>query len=193
MTTAPKPALKAPKCLFVQAANFTDGRDGVKPRLIVLHTMEAPETHTRAEQVAAWFAGKTAPDASVHYCVDDNSIVQTLAEHDTAWAVGNYRMNRLSINIEMAGYAGQDRPEWADEYSLKMMRRVARLVVAIAGRHKIPLTKISARDIADGRAGLCGHRDITKAMQTPGGHTDPGPDFPWADFMQLILIEKGSK
>ena len=189
MSPAPKPTPYP----FVQARNYTSGRNGIKPRLIVLHTMEAPETHTRAEQVAAWFAGETAPDASVHYCADDNSIVRTLAERDTAWAVGNYGMNAASISIEMAGYAGQNNRQWHDEYSLRLMRRVARLVVKIAGRHDIPLTKISARDISEGRAGLCGHVDITKAMRTPGGHTDPGPDFPWADFMQLILIEKGSK
>lgn len=175
---------------FVQASAYTAGRNKVKPRLIVLHTMEAPETHDRAEQVAAWFArdGRTS---SVHYCVDDNSVVQCLKESDTAWAVGNYGMNTLSISIELAGYARQNKPEWHDLYSLALMRRAARLVVEIAGRHGIPLTKISATDIAAGRAGLCGHVDITKAMHTPGGHTDPGPNFPWPDFMQLIAIAKG--
>lgn len=179
-----------PRIPFVPAANYTPGRDGMVPRLIVLHTMEAPETHTRAEQVAAWFAGKTAPDASVHYCVDDNSIVQTLREADTAWAVGNYAMNRVSISIELAGYAAQRAPQWDDAYSQALLRRTARLVVDIAARHHIPLVKLSATHITAGRAGICGHADITRAMHVAGGHTDPGPNFPWDDFTQFLAIAK---
>lgn len=186
------PTAKPRPYAFVQAHAYTAGRNRVRPRLIVLHTMEAPETYDRAEQVAEWFSREDRK-SSVHYCVDGNSIVQTLRESDTAWSVGNYGMNALSINIEMAGYARQDRNDWNDDYSLKLLRRTARLVVEIAGRHAIPLTKISAKDIAAGRAGLCGHVDITKAMHTPGGHTDPGPNFPWPDFMQLIAIAKGIK
>src|SRR5262249_13152262 len=49
------------------------------PNLIVIHTMENAEKPDKAEEVALWFAGKTAyppPQASAHFCIDENSIVQ---------------------------------------------------------------------------------------------------------------------
>ena len=63
---------------FVQAKHFTAGRGGHTPRMIVIHTMETPETEGRAKQVAAWFAGSTAPEASAHYCVDDKDIITSI-------------------------------------------------------------------------------------------------------------------
>src|SRR5690606_3616018 len=54
---------------FVQARNFTWAN---RPRVdvVVIHTMEAAETSTTAENVAAWAAGPSAPQASWHYAID---------------------------------------------------------------------------------------------------------------------------
>ena len=48
---------------FVQARNYTRGRSNAID-LLVIHTMEAPEKPTTAENVANWFAGSSAPQAT---------------------------------------------------------------------------------------------------------------------------------
>jgi len=60
---------------FIKAKNYTEGRDS-SIDLLVIHTMEAPEKGETAENIASWFAGANAPQASAHYCIDANSVVQ---------------------------------------------------------------------------------------------------------------------
>jgi len=92
---------------FIQAKHYTPGRDGKPIKLIVVHTMETPQTEGRAKQVALWFAGDNAPQASAHYMVDDKEVIQSVNEADTAWAVNQQDINQQSISIEHAGYAAQ--------------------------------------------------------------------------------------
>jgi hypothetical protein len=41
-----------------------------------------------------------------------------------------------------------------------------------------------------GDKGICGHADITAAFpQDNGTHTDPGPTFPWSQFLGLVQAE----
>ncbi|HSV33746.1 MAG TPA: hypothetical protein VLH87_06445 [Pyrinomonadaceae bacterium] len=44
-------------------------------RLIVIHSMEAPEKGDTAEEIAKFFQNPPKP-ASAHLCIDNNSIVQ---------------------------------------------------------------------------------------------------------------------
>ncbi len=157
-------------------------------RQIIIHTMECLETRvTAAEDVALWFAGKTAyqaPLASAHYCVDVDSIVQCVRETDVAWHANN--ANPTSIGIEHAGYASQSTKDWADVTSLKILDRSAELAARIASRWSIPLTRLTPVELRAGKAGFAGHYDVTKAYGTPGGHVDPGPSFPWTWYLDRV-------
>ena len=171
---------------FYQAKNFTKGRSNHNPRLIIIHTMETPESAGRAKQVATWFNGKTAPQASAHYMVDDKQIVQSVLEADTAWACDDWELNQVSISIEHAGSASQTPAQWADAYSTAELSLSAKLSADIAKRWSIPLVKLTPDDILAGKAGFAGHLDITKAKKIAGGHTDPGVNFPWETYLKLI-------
>ena len=172
--------------LFITAKYFTTGRAGVKPRLIVIHTMETPESRGRAHQVAAWFSGANAPQASAHYMVDDAEIYQCVKESDTAWAVADQALNQASISIEHAGAAAQSSTQWVDAYSKAELALSARLTADIAHRNGIPAVKLSPADILAGKAGFCGHNDITEAKKIAGGHSDPGPNFPWEEYLKQV-------
>ncbi len=175
---------------FIQARNYTKGRKS-PITLVVIHTMEAPETTVTAENIAGWFAGKTAPQASVHYNVDSDSVVQSLLETDTAWHAGP--VNGYSVGVEHAGYAKQTPAEWADTFSLATLELSAELVAGICQRHGIPPERVTAEDLVAGRrTGICGHVDVTKGLKS-GTHWDPGPHFPWdyylgrvRDYMGLV-------
>ena len=79
---------------FVQARNYTRGRSNPID-VIVIHTMESPEKPDTAESVAAWFAAATAPQASAHYCIDANSIVECVRDTDVAWHAPGANHNGL--------------------------------------------------------------------------------------------------
>jgi N-acetyl-anhydromuramyl-L-alanine amidase AmpD len=68
---------------FVESPNVTKTA-GRKIDLIVIHTMEMDEKGETAEQCARWFANPAA-QASAHYCVDADSIVQCVRDQDVAW------------------------------------------------------------------------------------------------------------
>jgi hypothetical protein len=44
-----------------------------------------------------------------------------------------------------------------------------------ADRYGLPLVKLSRDEVAAGASGICGHGDLP----VKGGHTDPGPGYPW--------------
>lgn len=171
---------------FIGAKHFTAGRGGKTPRLIVVHTMETPESNGRAYQVAQWFAGPSSPQASAHYMVDNSEIYQSVLEENTAWAVDDFELNQESISIEHAGLAAQSEADWHDHYSLAELALSAKLAADIAHRNGIPIVKLTPADILAGKSGFCGHIDITLAKHIAGGHTDPGTNFPWIEYLAKV-------
>jgi N-acetyl-anhydromuramyl-L-alanine amidase AmpD len=171
---------------FVQAAHCGPSRKGDPIWLIVIHTMEAREKPRTAYNVAFWFAGTNAPQASAHYCVDSDDTVQCVKEDVIAWAAPG--ANRYGIHIEHAGYASQKPIDWQDEYSQKMLHRSAALAAEIAHRYAIPIVKLSPGDLQQDPAatGFCGHVDVTIGRNAGHGHTDPGSSFPWDQYLGMV-------
>lgn len=183
---------------FIQARNF-QVRHPNRGRLITLvtiHTMEYPEKPTAAEDVALWFGGLTrftAPIASAHYCVDQDSTVQCVRDWDIAWHAG--KVNDYSIGVEHDGYAKQSARDWADVTSEATLKRSARLVARICTERSIPVRRLTHEDLLRGeRLGLCGHVDVSKAWPHPDAsknHWDPGPNFPWEKYLGLVRAAQG--
>lgn len=157
-----------------------------KIRLVVMHTMENTETASTAEAVAAWFAGKSGapPRASAHACVDANSIVRcVLARDDAATAPGS---NQDGYQIELAGRASQGGAGWADDYSRSMLGLAAGIAAEVARTWGIPVRRLTTAEVADGKTtGFCGHCDMPPD-RNKSGHTDPGPTFPWNEFLKAV-------
>lgn len=178
-----------PELLFVEAAGFTKGRPDGPPLWIVVHDMEAGESSIRAESTAAYFAsGAGGRDVSAHYCVDDNSVVQCVRLADSAWTVGNRQGNNRGINWELSGFARQTRAEWLDEFGLAMFAQMAPIVRADAAKYGIPLQRRTVAELRNLRPGVTSHNELRLAF---GGtdHTDPGPNFPWDVFLQILTAE----
>jgi len=172
---------------LIPAKNFSIGRGGKSVRMIVIHTMETPETPKRAEQVAQWFGGATAPKASAHYCVDNTDIIQSVVDANTAWAVDDFDLNQQSISIELAGSASQSVAQWHDTYSTQEFAKLVELSKSLAKTYKIPAVRLTPSQILDGKTkGFCGHNDITEAKKIAGGHSDPGKNFGWSEFLKAL-------
>lgn len=175
---------------FVPARNFTP----VAKRyidLIVIHTMESPEKPDTAEAVAAWFAGPTAPQASAHYCIDSNTVVQCVRDHDVAWAAPN--ANHNGLHFEHAGRASQRAKDWSDAYSTAELIRSAELAAVKAKAYSITVRKLTPAQLRGGMHGFCGHIDVTRAYPGTGTHTDPGDSFPWDVYLSWVKAFKAGR
>lgn len=173
---------------FIAAKNFTPGSPTRNVDVVVIHTMEAPETVNTAKNVASWFAGLVQayppPAASAHYCVDAENLVQCVRDRDVAWHAPG--ANHNGIGVELAGFAKQTKEQWSDEFSTKMLRRAAFLVARLCRDYHIPVVRLSPEELKAGKRGLCGHDTVSKTFPKPGAHWDPGPNFPWTSFLAEV-------
>lgn len=175
---------------FLQAANYTRGRGGVRPRVVVLHDEEAPETATIAEGVARFFHDQHPGDpngSSAHVTVDDNSEVRCVHNKDSAWAAPG--ANYSGLHIEQAGYARQSRHEWLDPYSRHVIARAARVAAAWCVTYRIRPWPLSDHELGAGHSGITTHAQVTRALNGGVGHTDPGEHYPLDVFISDLHHE----
>ena len=170
---------------FVEARHYRKGRAG-KVHFLVVHDMEMHETATTAEDCAHMFATMTR-EASAHFCIDDDSIVQCVKTSDTAWAAGSHG-NMWGIHYEIAGFAAQTRAGWSDVYSSKALVIAAKRMAVDAEKYGIPAKFIDREQLKAGARGITTHREISFAWHD-STHEDPGPDFPMAVFVVLVSQE----
>ena len=169
---------------FIAAKNFTNAHR-LRIDIVVIHTMEAPEKPGTARGVATWFGSAAGPQASAHYCVDENEIIQCVLEKDVAWHAPGANSN--GIGIEHAGFAKFTNEDWERPGPANMLAFSAGLVAEICDRYQIPVKKLTVADLrAGGARGICGHKDITDAFNDGKGHWDPGPCFPWDSYTKAI-------
>jgi N-acetyl-anhydromuramyl-L-alanine amidase AmpD len=176
---------------LLPTVNFTRP-DPAKPRavdLVVIHTAELPEKPTAAHDLAAWLAGPSRPNASWHYAVDGDDIVQSVLESDVAWHAPG--ANHNGIGIEHAGYARQSAADWNDPYSVAMLRLSAELTAGICSRWGIPVELIDAQGLKDGKRGITSHLAVSQAFKK-SDHGDPGKFFPWDRYLSLVRSFQGS-
>jgi len=172
-----------PRYPFIQARHYNAAaRTAID--WVVVHTMETPEDVDRAHKVASWFASSAAPQASAHYCVDDEHVVQCVRHEDIAWHAPG--ANRNGIGVEHAGCAAQTAAAWDDAYSRKVLAQSAVLVAGLCLAYAIPIARLTPEDLRAGRRGICGHADVTSAFHGGNGHWDPGPHFPWTAYVDLV-------
>ncbi|WP_225846772.1 N-acetylmuramoyl-L-alanine amidase [Streptomyces sp. HPF1205] len=111
-----------------------------------------------------------------HYTIrsSDGHVAQHLPAKDVGWHAGNWYVNTKSIGIEHEGFL-VDPGTW---YTEAMYRSSARLVRYLAAKYGIPLD----------RQHILGHDNVPgpTASYIPGMHTDPGPYWDWAHYMELL-------
>jgi hypothetical protein len=154
-------------------------------QLIVIHTTEGSRNEQSAEDGAAYDQRRT-DGTSTHYFHDMNSTVQCVRTTDQAHAA-RAQGNRRGIQHELCGRAAQP---WGTAEALGTLRQAARQCARDVKRWGIPVRHLTVAQVAAGEKGFCGHVDITYAFpQDNGTHTDPGPNFPWSQFLDLVRAE----
>ena len=150
---------------------------------LVIHCMQVPEKGDTAEACARFFA-TTDRKASAHYCLDSDSIVQSVRDQDVAYAAAGG--NRRGLHFELAGYGAQVPEEWLDPYGVQMLgEQAAPLMRLKAEQYEIPIVYVDAAGLKAGRPGMTTHFEVEKAFPSTG-HTDPGKGFPIAWFLAAM-------
>ncbi len=145
--------------IAAHSSNYS-ARSSRSIRRVVIHTVEGSEAGC-----ISWFQNRTS-NVSAHYVVSyTGRITQMVRDKDVAWHAGNSAYNETSIGIECEGYAGQNR--WTDA----QYRALADLVRGLCDRYGIP------KD----RSAIIGHKEVPNQS-----HWDPGPNFNWTRFMNLV-------
>jgi N-acetyl-anhydromuramyl-L-alanine amidase AmpD len=93
-----------------------------------------------------------------------------------AWTAGDW--NSRSLNIEQIGFASQSKAFWKKE-TRRQLNAGARIVAEWSIKYDIPLVHRAPN-------GVAGHVDVSG----PGGHWDPGPNFPWTVFLLMARLHK---
>jgi hypothetical protein len=176
-----------PDLRWMPPASWTNA-DRTSVQLIVIHTTEGSEGPTSAEDGAGYDQRRT-DGTSTHFFHDADSTVQCVRTADQAHAA-RAQGNRRGIQHELCGRAGQGAAGWADPVSQGTLRQAARQCARDAKRWGIPVRHLTVAQVAAGEKGFCGHVDVTFAFpQDKGTHTDPGPFFPWSQFLDLVRAE----
>lgn len=185
----PKSAERPKSPTTILAKNYTKS-NRAKVDWIVLHSTENPVGIGVARNVALWFAGVDAPQASAHYIVGPEKVFQCVIEHDVAWAAPG--ANATGIQIELVGQA--HKTDWTrdgdgPQDGLRVVVRAAELVRAIAKRWDIPLERVDAAGLLAGARGITTHASVGAAFKK-STHVDPGGvgdvRWPWELFLRLI-------
>jgi N-acetyl-anhydromuramyl-L-alanine amidase AmpD len=151
-------------------------------RVVVIHSMEAPEKGETAENVARFFQNTQNP-ASAHLCIDNNSIVQCVFDNDIAFAAPG--VNSDGIQLELAGFAKQKREEWMDAYSILVLENAANAAAQYSLKYNIPIKHLTDAELEAGQKGIIGHVQATRVYKK-STHTDPGEGFPWDHFIDRV-------
>lgn len=178
---------------YIQAKNYT----AIASRaidLLVTHDMEMAEKPNTAEGCANFFhnQAKGPSGSSAHYCLDNNSAVQCVVDHDVAWHAPG--ANHDGLGFEHAGYARQTEADWLDAFSKQMLFKVsAPLYARKCKTYSIPPVFLHAPALVAQRRGITTHWEVTRAFSHGQGHTDPGTGFPMDRFIFEIQKLMGVK
>lgn len=172
--------------LWIPSPFFTAGREGLKPRYVILHGTAGG---TSAQAIASWFQSSQA-NVSAHYIVGpDGVIVQCVDENNWSWANGviseghdpwwtsDVNPNWITISIEHVNpSAANDAP-----YTPAQLQASVELVQRICSRWGIPQRQ------ADALGGITGHFSIDPVNR----RNCPGPVFPWGDYWNVLHTTSG--
>lgn len=177
----------------VQAKNYTKVRNR-SIDLLVIHDMEMAERFDTAEACANFFHNQPrgSSGSSAHYCLDNNSTVQCVFDHDVAWHAPG--ANSDGLGFEQAGFARQSADDWMDKFSKTMIdKQLIPLLASKARMYHIPPVFLHAPALVAQRRGITTHWEVTKAFSHGHGHTDPGLHYPMAYVIRGIQKRMGVK
>jgi N-acetyl-anhydromuramyl-L-alanine amidase AmpD len=124
----------------------------------------------------------TRTDASSHLVLDDDSCYRLLGDGIVAWT---QQWNQTALAIEQAGFASWSTATWLDHD--KMLRRAAYWTAWWCLRYDLPREWLDVTDLNAGKIrGITSHNNVSLSNLSASTHTDPGPHYPYDQFMKFV-------
>jgi hypothetical protein len=176
-----------PDLPWVPAKAWSAGRPYGPPLWIVVHTTEGSEGLKSAEDGAAYDQRRTDGTSTHFFCDQDNTVqcVRTTDRANAAKATGNH----FGIHFELCGKSAQTPAQWDDPASAGTIRQAAKIAARVAKKWDIPVRHLTVAEVRGKTAkGFCAHNDISAAFGE-SDHTDPGSNYPWSRFLDMVRAE----
>jgi hypothetical protein len=174
-----------PDLRWIPPRSWTDAnRKSVQ--LLVIHTTEG-SAHAKSAEDGAIYNQTRRDGTSAHFFHDSDSTVQGVRTADIAHCAKG-EGNRRGIHYEICDRTGQNAGQWADAYSMAAIRQCAKQAARDAKKWGIPVRHLTVAQVRAGAKGFCAHWDISRAFGQ-SDHTDPGPNFPWTLFLNMVRAE----
>ena len=144
-------------------------RNGVKPRLIVLHTTEGHNREGLEDlRGLVSFFNNSANQVSSHVANDaEGNDARMVPDERKAFTQAAF--NSLSLSIEQIGFASQK------QFPEPQLRNTALWIAHWSKRHGIPIQRSTTH-------GICQHKELGPQG---GGHSDCGPNYPIDEVLSM--------
>lgn len=157
------------------------GPGNFPPTRVVIHCTVSPCRSGGAVDTAKYFQSPNA-GGSAHLVADPGRIVRCLPDQIIAY---HAPPNTRSLGIELCDPMDGNAARWHDKDHTDMLRLAAVAVADWCRTYGIPIIKLGPTDLLAGDRGICGHTDVSQAWHR-STHWDPGPQFPWPMFLELV-------
>lgn len=174
----------APNPPYLGPAAHDSGAGNMPLTRVVMHCTVSPCRPGGARDIAAYFRSPNS-GGSAHYIVDPGDTVQVVYDSRIAW---HAPPNSHSIGVELCDPMSGSGARWNDADHQAMLKRAAKLVAQLCLAYDVPIRRLDVADLKAGRKGICGHADVSDAFKQ-SSHWDPGPAFPWEQFMRYVRRE----
>lgn len=162
-------------------------RNGATPRLIVIHTTEGSNRPGISDlQGLAEYFDNPAVQASSHVANDaEGHDIRMVADGDKAWTEA--ADNPFSLSIEQIAFSSWSRDEWFSHPH--QLANTANWIAYWSAKFDIPIRRGAAPAGYLLRSGVAAHKWLGFAG---GGHSDPGPGFPWRYVLLMARYFRAS-
>jgi N-acetyl-anhydromuramyl-L-alanine amidase AmpD len=145
-------------------------RNGVKPRIIVLHSTEGSNIPGSSADLAGCtnFLCQGGVQASAHVIVDgDGHSARLVTDEQKAWHCARY--NSFALGIEQIGHAA------SEHWTRDEIREAARWIARWSKKFDIPIRHGATDGGFVTKSGVVTHKSLGILG---GGHVDPGSAYP---------------
>lgn len=151
-------------------------------RLAVMHITAGLEQMRQVSddsaEATARYCANTDRKVSWHSGVDWDSVIDLLPPDYTAFHCQGYNSESLGMEISKRTTDWSDAPQWWVD---RVLANAARKGAEWARTYGIPVRRLTLAQVQAGAGGFVDHSTLD-----PDRRTDPGANFPWARFLDLV-------
>lgn len=181
------PSTSPPSPPYLGPATWHGGNDNKPIHRIVMHATDGSEPGvTGAARATVAYSKATTRPSSFHYVADSRESLQYVYDGTEAY---HAPPNQHSLGYELCcSLSNEGKGHWVDADHQRMLKIAALDVAHLCLAYGVPIVKLTVDDLKAGKHGICGHVDVSNAWHETS-HWDPGPYFPWDQFIAMVKEE----